>query len=324
MQGAAWHRAARRDEARILARAYLISAVVLVLVAAFPYSPTTPRYGLAALSFVALTIGATLQAFRPRVLSWHVQAALGLATVGVSLCVASATVDTGAVLATSAYTWIAVFSAVFHRPRVLLRHLAWIGLGAGVGLWIAGVPSPVETWLVLCTTSSVVAVVLNGRVVDLRREATTDPLTGVLTRRAFHHAAELEMARAERTGQALTLVLVDLDDFKRINDEEGHAAGDAVLVGITESWKAVLRPEDVLGRFGGDEFMLVLPRTDLAGTELVLERLRSDLCGWTAGVAVWRGEGLQDWITAADQDLYAAKTDPQPWPEPEHAGEAAR
>lgn len=310
MQGAVWHRAARRDEARILARAYVASAVVLALGAAFPYSPTTPRRGLAVVALAALVVGVAVHVYRRRVLAWHVHAALGLATAGTSLCIATATTETGAVLVPVAFMWIAIFSAVFHRPRVLMRHLAAIGVGLGVGLWVADVPSLPQTWAILTAVSACVAVVLNGRVVDLRREASTDPLTGVLTRRAFHHAAELEMARAERTGQPLTLALLDLDDFKRINDEEGHAAGDAVLVGLTEAWRTVLRPEDVLGRFGGDEFMLVLPRTDLAGAELVLQRLESDLCGWSAGVAVWRGEGLHEWISAADQDLYAAKTEP--------------
>lgn len=317
MQGAVWRRAARRDEARILARAYLISAVVLVLGAAFPYSPTTPRLGLVVIALVALAVGVTVHVYRRRVLSWHVHAALVLATVGTSLRAATASTDTGAVLVPVGYMWIAIFSAVFHRPRVLARHLGVIGVGLGVGLWVAGVPSLPQTWAILTATSACVAVVLNGRVVDLRREATADPLTGVLTRRALHHAVELEMVRAERTGQPLTLALIDLDDFKRINDEEGHAAGDAVLVGLTEAWRSVLRPEDALGRYGDDEFMLVLPRTDLDGAELVLARLRSDLCGWSAGVAVWRGEGLHEWITAADQDLYAAKTEPERLPEPE-------
>jgi len=306
-----WHRAARQDEARTLVKAFIISAAVLAIAAAFPTSPTASRPGLAAFALGALAIGCTLHAAGRRVLTWHVHASLAFAAVGVSWCIAMATTPTGAVLRSLAYTWIATFSALFHRPRVLAAHLAWNGVGLAIGLWAAETPSPVQTWVVLTATSGCIVMILNGRVTDLRRDATTDPLTGVLTRRAFRHAAELEMARAERTGQPLTLALLDLDDFKRINDDEGHAAGDAVLVGLAEAWRSVLRPEDALGRFGGDEFMLVLPRTDRVGAELVLERLRSDLCGWSAGLAVWQGEALSDWIAAADQDLYAAKTEPQ-------------
>lgn len=310
MQGALWHRAARRDEARTLARAFVISAGILGLAAVFPYSPTTSRVSLVIFAAWALGVGWALRTLRARVLTWHVHTALALASVAVSVCVGMASTPTGAVLRALAYMWIATFSALFHPPKVLLRHLTWNGVGLAVGLWLADVPSPVQTWGTLTAACACIVVVLNGRVVDLRRQATTDHLTGVLTRRAFQHAAELEMARAVRTGQPLTLALLDLDDFKRINDDDGHAAGDAVLIGLAEAWRGVLRTEDVLGRFGGDEFMLALPGTDLAGARRVLRRLDSRLCGWSVGLAAWQGESMADWIAAADRDLYRAKTEP--------------
>jgi GGDEF domain-containing protein len=301
------HRAARREEVRVLARACLISGVVVGITVLVPFSPTAPRGLGAALTVVAFGLGTALSRWESRVLSWHLHVVLGVASVAVAGSVAASTTPNGTLVTSVAYLWIATFSAVFHRGRVLLRHLAGMAAGLGAGLWVAGVPSAPQAWFFLVATFGCVAWVLNGRVVELRLEATTDPLTGVLTRRAFERAADLEMTRAARTGQPLTLAVLDLDDFKAINDQDGHAAGDAVLVGLTSAWRAALRPEDVIGRFGGDEFLLLLPRTDTAGATVVLSRLSSDLCGWSVGVALWEGQELDDWFAAADHDLYAAK-----------------
>jgi diguanylate cyclase (GGDEF)-like protein len=116
-------------------------------------------------------------------------------------------------------------------------------------------------------------------VVELQRElivqSRTDALTGALNRRALSREAERELARANRTGRPLCLLLLDLDDFKRTNDTYGHAAGDLALQRMVDCINSMLRTHDLLARTGGEEFAVLLPETNCAQAQLVAERLRS-------------------------------------------------
>ena len=98
----------------------------------------------------------------------------------------------------------------------------------------------------------------------LSDEVSTDPLTGVANRRGLLAAFEAESARAERGGEPLAIALIDLDDFKRLNDSLGHAAGDQALIQLAARARESLRPSDVLARFGGEEFVVLLPASDVA------------------------------------------------------------
>ena len=100
---------------------------------------------------------------------------------------------------------------------------------------------------------------------DVRTAASTDALTGLLNHGAMQVRVREEIARAARDGQPLCCVLIDLDDFKRVNDELGHPAGDALLRRVADALRAEVRPYDQVARYGGDEFVLVLPGTDGAG-----------------------------------------------------------
>ena len=108
----------------------------------------------------------------------------------------------------------------------------------------------------------------------LKRLASVDPLTGLLNRRGLEDAVATEVARARRTGGPLSAVLLDLDDFKRVNDTLGHAAGDVVLREVAGRLQSSLRPTDLLARVGGDEFLALLPDTRHAEATAVAERLR--------------------------------------------------
>jgi diguanylate cyclase (GGDEF)-like protein len=108
----------------------------------------------------------------------------------------------------------------------------------------------------------------------IRLLAMTDGLTGISNRRAFMERAEQELALAKRNQMPLSLLMFDVDHFKRINDEHGHASGDAVLVEITRRIAGRLRKQDTFGRYGGEEFCILLPATDEAGAMLLSEQLR--------------------------------------------------
>jgi diguanylate cyclase (GGDEF)-like protein len=111
----------------------------------------------------------------------------------------------------------------------------------------------------------------------LEELASTDALTGVANRRQLAERADIEIPRAMRSGSPLSLLCLDLDHFKAINDEHGHQAGDEVLKDVTARVQESLRPTDLLARVGGEEFHILLPDTNLAGAAEAAERIRKGL-----------------------------------------------
>jgi diguanylate cyclase (GGDEF)-like protein len=155
----------------------------------------------------------------------------------------------------------------------------------------------------------------------LAEASRTDALTGLPNRRGFFEVADHELKRSARSGESLSVLMIDLDHFKRINDVHGHAAGDAILQSAASTLRSVLRAQDVVARWGGEEFIALLPATDgemaLVAAEkarLALEtsqfesgRLAGTITG-SFGVAAHRpGDDFEAVIAAADRALYAAK-----------------
>ncbi|MCW5662287.1 MAG: diguanylate cyclase [Piscinibacter sp.] len=159
---------------------------------------------------------------------------------------------------------------------------------------------------------------------ELRRlssEVSTDQLTQVANRRGLLQAFEAERARVERSSDPLAVGLLDIDNFKRLNDQLGHAAGDEALRSLAAAVAGSLRPSDMVARFGGEEFVVLLPGTTVEEGQQILSRLQRSLSGslfmhdqkpvfvtFSAGVTVYRlGETLEAALERADQGLYEAK-----------------
>ncbi|MDQ3947321.1 MAG: GGDEF domain-containing protein, partial [Actinomycetota bacterium] len=119
---------------------------------------------------------------------------------------------------------------------------------------------------------------------ELARLSRTDPLTGLPNRRHIGEHLARAVSAARRHHQPLSVLFVDIDGFKHINDQLGYEAGDAVLRGVGERMRASLRAEDVIGRWGGEEFVAVLPTTDLTGAVAVAERVRTSISGEPLGL----------------------------------------
>lgn len=164
---------------------------------------------------------------------------------------------------------------------------------------------------------------MTGLVEESRLQASIDPLTGLMNRRAFQQLIEGELSRCERYDYSLSLILLDLDDFKLVNDRRGHGAGDLVLTKIGATLRDALRKSDCGVRWGGEEFVLALPSTDLAGACSVAERLRGEIehlevfdaagerlpVTASIGVASRRpGESFELLVGRADHAMYAAKS----------------
>lgn len=238
--------------------------------------------------------------------------------------------------------------AAANTPIFLLRAIApLVGL-APIGPTQSGPLSSFTLLYWLCATIALTMgmVLMTGERLqaDLDRQAGSDPLTGALNRRAFAQLAERERARSRRTGLPSAVLMMDLDHFKKVNDRFGHATGDKVLVGFVATLRRVLRAQDVVCRFGGEEFLALLPDTGAAEAYAVAERVRlafsldaADLlsslqCRELAltvsiGVGETREEEtIEATIQRADGALYRAKAEgrnrsmpaetPQPQPVP--------
>jgi two-component system cell cycle response regulator len=155
---------------------------------------------------------------------------------------------------------------------------------------------------------------------ELEQLAYRDELTGLANRRFAVRQLHAEISRARRHGQDLALVILDADRFKTLNDRHGHLAGDEVLRGLADRIRGRLREEDVAARFGGEEFLVLLPDTDAEGAAAVAEDLRAAVAAEpfsigrialpltvSAGYAAWEGEDLERLVARADRGLYAAK-----------------
>ncbi len=159
----------------------------------------------------------------------------------------------------------------------------------------------------------------------LEAESQRDPLTGLSNRARLDSFIAAEVQAAARTGKPLSLIIADVDHFKKVNDTYGHPAGDKVLTGVANCLKAKLRPRDLVARYGGEEFVLVLPETDAEGTMVVAERVRQVIesavhpigNGQTLRVTISLGCATlggksafilpDDLLASADKALYAAK-----------------
>jgi diguanylate cyclase (GGDEF)-like protein len=208
----------------------------------------------------------------------------------------------------ASFTWVAAFAGLYLSRRLAALHVVLMNALVGVALGVGGDAAAVWTALaVLVPCTSGLAVLTYLLATELRRQTEQDPLTGLPNRRGL---ASRSTARRPRRGTARSVVALDLDRFKEVNDSGGHDAGDRLLVEVAERWSAVLGADDFLARTGGDEFVL-LHAGGPTGAAAVVEELRRvtpEAVGVTAGVAVQdHDEPFAACLRAADAALYSAK-----------------
>jgi diguanylate cyclase (GGDEF)-like protein len=283
--------------------------------------PGDPSFAIAPVILAGVAV-ALLLALGPRLPRW----ALGLlGPVGVVL-IADALAGTpgagdGAVL----YVWPVLWMTFFFGRRGALVIVPCVGVAhAIVLLALPEASSYAGRWIDVMVSVTVVAGVVltlvgrNDRLLDrLADEARTDALTGLLNRRGFDERAGLELARARREREPIAIAEFDIDYFKRINDEWGHEIGDRVLVRLGLLLSQASREIDVVARFGGEEFVVLLPGSDVASAEAFAERVRAALATdadglpavrLSAGVLATREPvSIDAMLQGADSALYNAK-----------------
>ena len=236
-------------------------------------------------------------------------AATVIGTGLISAITSQARTAAGAALICFTLVWTTIYAASFFTILQIRAVLILIAIGSMAGLAAQATPRWEAVWLILNTTTVTTGLVVGRSAERLRRDAETDELTGVLNRRGFFKAALLAHSVSGRVGGMLALVIVDLDNFKAVNDRAGHQGGDQLLVEATQSWQRELREGDLLCRYGGDEFVLLLPVMSAEEIDLLLARLRRvHPIRWTGGAAIWeRDEEIEDALHRADSELYAQK-----------------
>ena len=284
--------------------------------------PGDPPFAVAPLIGAAVIV-ALLVGFGPRLprLALGLLGPVGVVLIAGALSAVPAAGD-GAVL----YMWPVLWMTFFFGRRGAITIVACIGAAHLVTLLLVpAVSSFPGRWIDVMVSVSVVAGVVLTLVrrndvlfEELRAEARTDSLTTLLNRRGFEERAALELARARREGSALAVVTFDIDFFKRVNDEWGHEVGDRVLARTAELLTAHARDIDVIARFGGEEFVALLPGCDGTEAESFANRVREAVAGdeadrlprirLSAGILAVPGPTSIDTLVAgADQAMYRAK-----------------
>jgi len=279
--------------------------------------PVSVLPGVSALGFAVV-----LYFFGGRLPTWAVAllGPIGAALIGYAVATADGVGD-GAVL----YIWPVLWESYFFGRRGAVAIVAWVALVHAIALQSMVSGGHFDRWLDVVVVAAVVAAVVellsmrNRQLLDrLAEEAKVDNLTGLLNRRGFAERSSAELARAQRQLDWIGVASFDLDHFKAVNDRYGHDVGDQVLIRAAKLFRAEMRAGDVLARFGGEEFVALLPGDDLAEATALAERVRTALhefedqelpkvtvsVGVAAAVAP---SGIEQLLKVADQTLYQAK-----------------
>jgi diguanylate cyclase (GGDEF)-like protein len=238
---------------------------------------------LVVLGGVAIAVGVLLMVRPTAAPPWTSQALIATVTVLISLAAASG--DARAADLPVFYVLVAIYSCYFFSPAAGFGQVAFAGLAYAVVLWEnVSLGTGGARWAVTVAGMVVAGLMVRSmnREVDrlvgeLDATAAHDPLTAVLNRRGLDERLGIELTRARRTGEPLTVIACDLDGLKQINDAHGHAAGDEALALTADVMASGLRDLDVLARTGGDEFLILLPNCEIEAGARIADELREQV-----------------------------------------------
>jgi diguanylate cyclase (GGDEF)-like protein len=239
--------------------------------------------------------------------------AIGTVIITILVAVGAGTSPAAAASFGFFYIWIVMYALMFFAPvaaaaEIVGAAMAYALLATGVSPFRTAPFTAMEPLVLVGVIATAGAVVV--ALSRAREHSEVDPVTRGTNRRGLDRRLELAMSQAPFHAEPLVLAMIDIDHFKQINDQQGHQAGDRTLERLASAWSHNLRDGDVLARFGGDEFVVVLPDTGDKALA-ILERVRAaggEAVTCSIGVAAWQaGDSASRLISRADSALYAAK-----------------
>lgn len=305
---------------------FVAGAVLGVISLVLPRDPGINSSGIFVVALLAGNAGAVCFLARDRLPVWAFPAFLIAATLMVDASIYLSNRGTAS-YAFYFFVWVVLFACYFLSRAQAFLQIAWIAvtylavlaIGPSNGELAQRWMMTVGTLMVLGTFVSFLRHRVENLITRLSDAAQTDPLTGLMNRRGFHELFGIELERARRSRRPLSLLVADLDHFKRVNDRLGHPGGDRVLKRFSQTLKREKRRIDSAARLGGEEFALILPDTDDHGAYIIADRLRRAIREAFAdqrmdltisfGVATYprHGDSEEVLLSAADQALYVAK-----------------
>lgn len=294
--------------AGVTAILYLVSGVLLLVATAFYTPGKNPRWALGALGSLGVAM-AVIALLRGRAFT-RLEATVMLAVQLVAIAAMTHTSHLGAAAFSNGVglPLVGIYtSLLLTRPAAIVYYL---GLVAYVVAVAEHDDSTLTTGaLVIAIEGAIATEIVRVLFERMRWLARADPLTGVLNRHGLETVGQRLLTRARRRRTPISAALIDLDDLRAVNNSRGHRAGDDLLVAATRQWLDELAGEEVVGRVGGDEFVLMLPGADEDRARERIQALADEATvNWTAGVAQLRDEeSLADLIERADQAMYARK-----------------
>ncbi|MEY2476265.1 MAG: diguanylate cyclase [Actinomycetota bacterium] len=297
--------------ARALAALFALAASLSFLSLLVPHGPDINLVQAVSTAALAYPFAGALVLAGGRVPRWAIHVFLACGTVMIAVGTHSAGNGRTAGSASVFFLWVAIYAGYFFAWPAVALHLGFVFVSYAAVLLIQHEQAGPALLIGMTGTVTATAAVIGSLAGRLRALASTDPLTGLPNRRGWERALERELSRAKRRSTPLCVAVLDLDHFKEFNDEQGHLAGDRLLREVAATWLGLLRDTDVLARYGGDEFGIILPDCYPNKANEIVSRLCESTAGGStcsAGMAVASDDvDMSDLIGRADQALYRAK-----------------
>jgi diguanylate cyclase (GGDEF)-like protein len=299
----------RQIESRLLALLVLCGIGLWVLAGELDSNKKVLHAGDVGVGLIGIALAISLIESWQKVRSWVFHIVLFCASVAIGASILAQHSLVMSLAVGLLYVWLSIFAFIFFPRAQALTHLAIIEGLLAFSLSQKGFAISGSVVTLLAFTVAGSGALIGYLTKKLAVLAQTDFLTGVLNRSTLEEVLIREVARAKRSGICFSVALVDLDRFKEFNDTNGHLAGDCLLKDVADRWKKALRATDLIARYGGDEFVFVLPGLSEKDVHNVLERIKqAGNVQCSIGVAVYKEHDTAlDLMSRADQHLYQAK-----------------